>query len=445
MGADDGHGRGWVMVGFMLALSVLSYVGSGVAVAQWVQLALVRPPPAGLGWSQAFAGSLYGSAAFAAGTTTVGFGWAVDRIGSTKSTCLCSALLVLACLAGSAAPAPQADGSGATAAAVVVWLVCFVFAGCRNSFVQLIPRKLISYWFWRRRGRAFAYIQCGSFVGGAVAPYVNVFLIETLGWRAAWQCWAAAIAAFGLSSAVFLRDEPTSLPACEQPRAGKRVDEEGEERQPILSERPPEAGAAMELEEPSLTLRHALGTKALWALLVLVFCRNVVIDGVEFHLLAICSEAGMGVLEATTVVAAVSLAAAAGNFVSGFIAERGERALNLMVVWGVLATAASLLVLLLMLATGGSLAVGLAFAVVLGSAETQYASQTLLLPAWFGKEHIGSISGVYFSLRLVGMAVGPALVGVVREELGSYTVALELLLIAPAVAVLSSLFARRPT
>lgn len=67
------------------------------------------------------------------------------------------------------------------------------------------------------------------------------------------------------------------------------------------------------------------------------------------------------------------------------------------------------------------------------------------MPAWFGKEHIGSISGVYFSLRLVGMAVGPALVGVVREELGSYTVALELLLVVPAVALVSSLFARRPT
>ena len=329
MEVEPGHAQGWLMVGFMLLLSVLSYVGSGVAVAQWVQLALVRPPPEGLGWSVSFAGSLYGSAAFAAGTTTVAFGWAVDRIGSTRSTCLCSSMLALACLAGSFTPMPQADGSGATASAVVLWLVCFVFAGCRNSFAQLIPRKLISYWFWRRRGRAFAYIQAGSFIGGAMAPYANVWMIESLGWRRAWQCWSAVIALYGLSAAAFVRDEPAALPACEQLRLGKigaLVKEE--EKQPILSEgtaAPADSAAAMELEEPSFTLREAMGTKALWALFVLVFCRNVIIDGVEFHLLAICRDGSLTLLESTTTVAAVSLAAAMGNLVSGFVAERGER------------------------------------------------------------------------------------------------------------------------
>ena len=54
--------RGWLMVGVVTALSVLSFPAFGLAVAQWVQLGFVLPPPVGFGWTQTQAGTLFGSA-----------------------------------------------------------------------------------------------------------------------------------------------------------------------------------------------------------------------------------------------------------------------------------------------------------------------------------------------------------------------------------------------
>eukprot|EP01046_Picozoa_sp_COSAG06_P108075 COSAG06_NODE_54457_length_294_cov_1.051282_1_plen_55_part_01 len=44
--------RGWLMVAAVTGLNALAYPAFGWAVAQWVQLAFVLPPPAGFGWSQ---------------------------------------------------------------------------------------------------------------------------------------------------------------------------------------------------------------------------------------------------------------------------------------------------------------------------------------------------------------------------------------------------------
>ena len=61
--------RGWLMVGVVTALSVLAFPAFGLAVAQWVQLGFVLPPPVGFGWTQTQAGTLFGSATVVAAPT----------------------------------------------------------------------------------------------------------------------------------------------------------------------------------------------------------------------------------------------------------------------------------------------------------------------------------------------------------------------------------------
>jgi MFS family permease len=427
---DACYCRGWTQVGLVTALTALSSVGSGPSVAQWINLSFTQPRPGaadavaavpggGLGWTPEFGGLVYGSAAFAAGALTVLYGWLVDRVGPRRCGLLCCGLLAAACLAGSAA--------GGLAETAEIWLVCLVFSGCRNGFMQLIPRKLFVYWFLRRRGRAFGLVSVGNFVAGSIAPPLNTWALLTFGWRAAWAGWGVALLCFSGVAWLLLADRPAELPPAEQlpveaaPAQSERdaddIMEQSERDAMLPADRAAAAAAAVDAAsgtphrrwlrpaEASFTLQQALQTRTLRCCFVLVFCRNFINDGLEFHLFPICEEAGIDAWGATALQSAIMMSCAAAAAVLGFLAER-PRNLPWLNVYGPVAALIFLSLTQLMLATG-TIAAGLAAAAVIGTAESQFFALTVGLPFFYGREHIGKISGVYYSVRLSGMALGP--------------------------------------
>jgi MFS family permease len=450
--------RGWLMVAAVTGLNVLAYPAFGWAVAQWVQLAFVLPPPAGFGWSQSFAGSVFGSATLCAGALTFAAGVFVDRLGSRLSLLLTGGSLSLACLLASVAESSPA-----------LWVAFFVF-GLATSFLQLIPKKLFSYWFLRRRGRALSVLEMGMFCGFGLIPFANVYFIEALGWRGAWQLWAAVLAGFTpLAYAVVRNGPPGGLPAFERPTAHSRSNQGGtgglyapsaadgddseaealiapsssngeDDRKGEDSQRRRAGGSAADgggedEYERSVTLSEALHGKTLWAMFLLVFCRNVIMQGMEFQMIAICAQAGFGPIGAAGVLSSMTLFAAAVNLGSGLLAERRSTLVPLQLI-GIVGTALFLCVAWLMIETR-SYAVALAVGPVFGMAETQYMALTVGLPTYFGKAHLGKISGLYYSVRLVAGAVGPALFGVLSEKLDGFRGVLLTMLALPAVGLLT--------
>jgi cyanate permease len=63
---------------------------------------------------------------------------------------------------------------------------------------------------------------------------------------------------------------------------------------------------------------------------------------------------------------------------------------------------------------------------------------------YFGRQHLGSITGVASLISAAGSAVGPMPMGIARDRLGSYTMTLTLLAVLPLVLAAVALFARRP-
>jgi cyanate permease len=189
-------------------------------------------------------------------------------------------------------------------------------------------------------------------------------------------------------------------------------------------------------------VREALRTQALWAALVLVFLRNTVMQGFDFHLIRICAEAGQSALVAAAMMSVLSASCCAVNVAAGLLAKRGQRAILLLNWSGCVATVAMLLAAVLMIKSR-SIGAAMATALVFGLAETQYVALTVGLPFYFGKEHIGSISGLYCSMRLCGMGFGPAFVGMLVEWNDSYATSLLLLLMLPAASCVVGAFFRR--
>lgn len=89
-----------------------------------------------------------------------------------------------------------------------------------------------------------------------------------------------------------------------------------------------------------------------------------------------------------------------------------------------------------------SVALALLYGVMLGTTTGLY--RTVANVAWahyFGRKHLGAISGVASTIMIIGAAVGPIPLGVARDVTGSYNLALSLLALIPlALSVVSLLW-----
>ena len=85
------------------------------------------------------------------------------------------------------------------------------------------------------------------------------------------------------------------------------------------------------------------------------------------------------------------------------------------------------------------------FGVVLGA--TSGLQRTVSTVAWakyYGRRHLGSITGVTTTVTVGASALGPMPMGIARDLLGSYGLTLKLLAILPLVLAVASLFVDRP-
>jgi cyanate permease len=67
-------------------------------------------------------------------------------------------------------------------------------------------------------------------------------------------------------------------------------------------------------------------------------------------------------------------------------------------------------------------------------------------PNYFGRKHLGSISGLATTILVLGAALGPMPIGIARDVWGSYDLILIVLAVIPiALAAATLLFGEKPT
>ena len=64
---------------------------------------------------------------------------------------------------------------------------------------------------------------------------------------------------------------------------------------------------------------------------------------------------------------------------------------------------------------------------------------------YYGRKHLGSITGVTTTVLIAGSALGPMPFGIARDLLGSYNLALTIAAFIPLVLGIASMFVDRPT
>lgn len=188
----------------------------------------------------------------------------------------------------------------------------------------------------------------------------------------------------------------------------------------------------------SWTAPEATHTLMFWAVAGAVATTGIAGTGLGFHQISILGERGLPPEQAAAAFIPQTLAAIGSTLIVGWAVDRFSAKPILVAAMGFQALA----LVLVQVAAPGLRAI--TFAVSLGLALGAVTAQHAALPRYFGTRHIGAIRGIVMAMAVTGSALGPFVLGVGFDVLGSYGPILNGLLAAPLAIALLVLVAQAP-
>lgn len=311
-----------------------------------------------------------------------------------------------------------------------LWSYCLLNWGLGMAMTILgaVPISvLITNWFHRLRGtmQGLSFIGLG-FGGFAFGPLIGNHLIPNLGWRNTYAVMALLSAIIMTLVIIFLvKNHPRD----------KGLTPYGAEATEITEERGSEARKAS-----GLSLRETLGMSAFWLIALTAAVYGMGLTGGLQNLVSILTTQGFTAGDAAFAVGIVGLSSAAGKFVFGYLCDRIDPKYTTAAAYAF--TGLSLIVLTL----AHSMYHLWLYGIVLGLGMGGWAPNTAMLTnRYFGMKQYGSILGTIHLIFMLGEAVGPAVVGRVYDQAGTYHLILIILSILCAAAIPLIIIIRKPS
>ena len=296
-------------------------------------------------------------------------------------------LPVLIGAAGLASGFALAAASGSILGFAIVSGVLLGFLGSSATFAPLVADT--SLWFVRRRGIAVAICASGNYVAGAIWPPIVQQLVESIGWRGAYNTLAVVSAVVMPLLALALKGRP--------PAAVAGITRGGAAARP--SERP--FGFSMNQAQALLCVAG-------------VAC-CVAMSMPQVHIVAYCSDLGFGAAQGARMLSLMLAAGIVSRLVSGLICDRigGVRTLLL----GSVLQGTALLLFLPFDGLGSLYVVSALFGLFQGGIVPSYA---IIVREHFLPASAGTRVGTVIMFTLLGMALGGWMSGKVFDLTGSY-------------------------
>lgn len=342
-----------------------------------------------------------------------GVGRLVDRAGSR-------AVLTLVALALGASVLAM------SATSTVGWLIVLITLtrGLGQSALSVASLAAVGKWFSRRLSAAMGVYALVLSVGFMIAFPLVGGLTVARGWRVAWaSVGVALVAALAPLAWLLARSTPEEC--------GWRID--GNERMQEIEH-------VSRVPAESATLATALRSPAFWVFALSSAVYALVASGIALFNESILAERGFEPATYHRSLVVTALAALAGNFIAGAIADRGS--LRPLIV-------AAMLLLTLSLGALPHVATQthvVAYAVVTGIAGGFV--MVVFFSFWgraYGRRHLGRIQGAAQALTVVASAVGPLLLALCVESTGSYAAAFYSLAAAVAALTLAATLVPLPS
>jgi len=348
----------------------------------------------------------------------------IDRYGTRVGMVVsCMGLGASLVLLATADRFSSVEGAAHVVAAIIVTTVCFMavrFFG--QGCLALVSRVLIGKWFERRRGLATGIAAPLSSFGFLSSPLVLNGLSEQLGWREGLLALALFIGGgLALVGLVFFRDNPESCGLHVDGRAAPSAE---------VDTRPAEFRIAHQF-----TRAEAAKTLSFWVFSLSMAAHGMFMTAVTFHIESIGLEAGLEPQAAFALFMPMAIFSIPTTMIAGVLSDRFKLKYLL---WAYLVTEFTGISALMHIdeAWGRGL-LYLGFGITGGLFGTLV---TVTWPRFFGRDHLGAVSGLNMSVMVFASALGPVVFAGMEALTGGYQ---EVMMISSAIPLLLLLFAFR--
>ena len=384
------------------------------------------------------------SSLYALGTLVGSFalpfvGRLIDRYGPRSMVTIISLLLAFVCIY-----------MGYVQNALMLGLGFFGLRMLGQGSLSLVCTNVINQWWVRRRGTilGLAGVLMGIF-GLAGIPNLLNWLIPIYGWRTVYMGMGAVLLfvmtplGYGL-----FRNRPEEhglqpdgvgflAPSKRMPHGKPASDAAHIEREKSTGESKHSQPA--ELLEENWTMPEAVRTPLYWTFNAGLASIAMLSTGITFHMVSIFEDVGLTPTLAAAVFVPMAGTMAVVNLGSGILVDRVR--LRTLMALALFLQALALWMVPYLGLTGLSFGFGMVLGTIFGLMRTV---STVAWAKYFGRLHLGAISGVTGTILAGSSAFGPVLMGYTRDLFGSYASTLNLLALLPLLLGVVSLFVQRP-
>lgn len=322
-----------------------------------------------------------------------------DYFGGRLVASFAGLVLALVLLGLTVTPAIAGLFGGPVMGFLVISVGFFLLRFSGQGMLTLGSRNMVMEWFDERRGLANAVMGISISFGFSYAPRVFDDMIQLFGWQGAWRVVAGAVAAFAFLAFIFYRDTPEAHGFQPDGPLRGRIRKTHAE---AVSGRP-------------FTLPEARKTYAFWVFAFTLFMGGLVVTAYTFHIVSIFDQAGMSRAQAVGVFLPAALVAVIFEFLGSYLSDYIRlKYLAMLQLLGLMILTVSIALL-----RPGVMVLG----VILGQGIMQGMFGILSNVTWprfYGRPHLGAISGFAMALTVGGTAVGPYIYSFGRDITGGY-------------------------
>lgn len=285
----------------------------------------------------------------------------------------------------------------------------------------LTAQSAVNNWFNKKKSFAMSMVLSAGAIGGFIAPQVIKGIVTDKGWNFGWL-FVAGTCCISLVLVLFvLKDSPADIG--QYPDG----DAQGAVEKPVAA-------------KPTLTFSDACQDKAIYGIIINYVTRTALYYSFTGHIIMYLTSFQVEYSAAVYVLSILSVTSLIGRLLIGVIPERflkPSTALGLgsiMMAGGmfVVNTLASVSVIYL-----GAIVFGFGFGI-------SHVALPLVVSRFYGAENFALINGSMTPINYVIGALGPLVVGIFAEKVGSYAIPFQLLSILALAGGILTLAIRQP-
>jgi len=287
------------------------------------------------------------------------------------------------------------------------WIVSFTVISCLfflirfsgQGLLTMASRNMIMIWFDKNRGKINSFTSISLSLGFSLSPLLINVLIDNGGWEHAWRLLALGIFVFSFFVWQFYRNKPEDHGLLPDGVAMLTSEED------VVSQQ----------EENSFTVAEATMTRSFWMYAFILAFNAFVVTGFSFHIVSIFGTINVEKSAAVAIFFPISIVSVIVSLFFNVLSDYLKLQWQLygMIFAGILASVGLFYlsqpfgVYLLIVGVG---ALGGFFAVL----------NAVVWPRFFGRKHLGAITGKVMSFIIVSSAIAPSLFSFFFSYFGSY-------------------------